>query len=104
MSSKIAGTTTLGKRMFVLKWALGVMILIALTGLNMGAGCEQCSDDCLFAGDAECDDGGSGSVTNLCGFGTDCTDCGVRREKIPDIRDFLPVSQVDEQVEDQQVQ
>ena len=37
---------------------------------------EYCADTCLVAGDGECDDGRTGSVTGLCELGTDCTDCG----------------------------
>jgi hypothetical protein len=37
-----------------------------------------CDDTCFFANDDECDDGGPDSVTNFCGLGTDCTDCGQR--------------------------
>lgn len=46
-----------------------------------------CSDRCVAAGDGFCQDGGygsrlvvlaSGTRGALCGFGTDCSDCGVR--------------------------
>ncbi|MCO6437712.1 MAG: C1 family peptidase [Phycisphaerae bacterium] len=37
-----------------------------------------CSDLCIFAFDGECDDGGPGADYNVCAFGTDCFDCGVR--------------------------
>jgi hypothetical protein len=37
-----------------------------------------CSDDCEFASDGTCDDGGTGSVTDVCDLGTDCSDCGER--------------------------
>ncbi len=40
-----------------------------------GAGCNE---DCLFASDGECDDGGPGATTDICLLGTDCTDCGSR--------------------------
>lgn len=39
---------------------------------------ELCSDTCEYQGDGECDDGGPGSATDLCAFGTDCSDCGSR--------------------------
>lgn len=42
-----------------------------------------CDDTCNFPGDGECDDGGPGSVTSLCEFGTDCTDCGPRSGSAP---------------------
>lgn len=36
-----------------------------------------CDDSCGLT-DAECDDGGEGSITSICLYGTDCTDCGPR--------------------------
>ncbi|MEM9895145.1 MAG: hypothetical protein AAF789_02135, partial [Bacteroidota bacterium] len=39
---------------------------------------ELCSELCQFTNDDECDDGGTGSITSLCDFGTDCIDCGPR--------------------------
>jgi hypothetical protein len=41
-------------------------------------GGPTCSDDCVYALDGECDDGGPGSDTAACGLGTDCGDCGAR--------------------------
>jgi hypothetical protein len=38
----------------------------------------SCSNECLFAGDGACDDGGTGSEFDLCALGTDCDDCGPR--------------------------
>lgn len=57
-----------------------------LLSLSLCAACEQtdgsttmlCSDTCPTSGDAECDDGGEGSLFNICALGTDCTDCGPR--------------------------
>ena len=37
-----------------------------------------CDDTCVSASDNECDDGGQGSITDGCGLGTDCSDCGRR--------------------------
>ncbi|MEM9863831.1 MAG: hypothetical protein AAF938_19685 [Myxococcota bacterium] len=37
-----------------------------------------CSEECRFSNDGECDDGGEGSLTSSCAFGTDCLDCGAR--------------------------
>jgi len=37
-----------------------------------------CQNTCFFADDGECDDGGEDSITNACGFATDCGDCGPR--------------------------
>ena len=47
-------------------------------GPNPGGSGAGCSEDCLFTGDGECDDGGPGSLTSICLLGTDCTDCGSR--------------------------
>jgi hypothetical protein len=44
----------------------------------------QCETSCPYDGDGECDDGGPGSDTSvcelydICEYGTDCGDCGVR--------------------------
>ncbi len=37
-----------------------------------------CQDTCEWANDGECDDGGQGSAYNVCGYGSDCGDCGTR--------------------------
>ena len=42
------------------------------------AGVAGCSDDCRYASDGECDDGGEGAGTDFCALGTDCSDCGPR--------------------------
>jgi hypothetical protein len=38
----------------------------------------MCTDTCQWANDGICDDGGPGSAYSVCGFGTDCGDCGAR--------------------------
>lgn len=46
----------------------------------------QCSNDCLHAGDDECDDGGVGSAYSFCPLGSDCSDCGIRYlAGVPDV-------------------
>jgi len=40
---------------------------------------ELCADTCQYAGDGECDDGGTGAAYGVCQFGSDCTDCGPRQ-------------------------
>ena len=40
-----------------------------------------CSNTCKHANDGVCDDGGTGSQYSVCGYGTDCTDCGCRSER-----------------------
>ena len=47
------------------------------------AGGGLCTNTCPYAGDGECDDGGAGSLYDLCGLGTDCTDCGTRSGSTP---------------------
>jgi hypothetical protein len=39
---------------------------------------DGCDETCSDAMDDFCDDGGPGSLTDLCALGTDCTDCGPR--------------------------
>lgn len=46
-------------------------------------GGTACSDTCFSAGDGVCDDGGRGAEGDLCGYGTDCADCGERRAARP---------------------
>lgn len=40
-----------------------------------------CTNTCRFADDGECDDGGPGSLYDLCDYGTDCADCGSRSSR-----------------------
>ena len=44
-----------------------------------GGAIDGCANTCAYADDLECDDGGPGSVTGLCAFGSDCADCGPRQ-------------------------
>ena len=37
-----------------------------------------CTDQCIYAPDGECDDGGLGAAYSLCAWGSDCSDCGDR--------------------------
>ena len=39
---------------------------------------QRCENDCPFAANGYCQDGGEGSLGNDCNFGSDCTDCGAR--------------------------
>ena len=43
-----------------------------------GTGTVGCSNTCQTPFDNECDDGGPGSLYDLCPLGTDCSDCGPR--------------------------
>jgi len=47
-----------------------------------------CSDHCFWANDGRCQDGnlGESPVVPGCGYGSDCTDCGVRKESERDPR------------------
>ena len=41
---------------------------------------EVCENTCFWDNDSECDDGGPGHQYDVCQFGTDCLDCGLRTE------------------------
>jgi len=43
-----------------------------------GGGFLGCSDDCFYAANGVCEDGGPNSSSVRCSYGTDCSDCGVR--------------------------
>ena len=43
-----------------------------------GALIDTCFNDCRYASDNDCDDGGSGAEYTLCYLGHDCIDCGPR--------------------------
>lgn len=71
--------------------------LLAIGGcLPEGGGVDAlamvCEDSCRWAGDGECDDGGSGSDYSVCEMGTDCRDCGERYEdEVPiDEEEYVP--------------
>lgn len=51
---------------------------------NEPADCGLCFDDCVSAFDGECDDGGPGSLFDVCEFGSDCADCGFRNSVCSD--------------------
>lgn len=44
---------------------------------------SECDNGCGYATDGDCDDGGSGAEFDMCAYGTDCIDCGVRPFKPP---------------------
>ncbi len=57
------------------------LVAIGCTMMIAGSSCKKetvCNNDCIWAQDGQCDDGGEGSVTSLCGEGSDCDDCGPR--------------------------
>lgn len=39
-----------------------------------------CGNDCIFASDGHCDDGGAGHQYSSCSLGSDCVDCGSRKQ------------------------
>lgn len=39
---------------------------------------KKCDNTCSYSYDGWCDDGGSGSMFDICDIGTDCYDCGTR--------------------------
>ena len=63
---------------------------IDYSGDNIDQNCDGvdeqglCADECSFNDDGECDDGGSDSRNDVCALGTDCTDCGPRRDNDED--------------------
>lgn len=68
--------------MMMKKTALKFLVGACCALLVSSTGCKEelCDDTCFWPADGECDDGGDGSVNNYCAFGTDCTDCGIRKE------------------------
>ena len=58
------------KGIFMNLLMIGVVVSVFPQVLN--------NDSCRYAFDGECDDGGPGSTTNACTYGTDVNDCGFR--------------------------
>jgi len=57
--------------------------LITQPSAQLPAGCYAavstvCEEDCWFAGDGDCDDGGPGAEWASCPSGSECSDCGPR--------------------------
>lgn len=46
-----------------------------------------CDDSCSSAFDGECDDGGLGAFYDVCAYGTDCYDCGLRPRRADSVSD-----------------
>ncbi len=57
-----------------------VLLTGACTTSNGNSDPLLCSEECRFSADGECDDGGEDSLFSICAYGTDCMDCGERRE------------------------
>ena len=51
-----------------------------------GGSSGRCEDTCASKKDGICDDGGQDSVTSLCQWGTDCSDCGRRSGTLTELR------------------
>ena len=60
-----------------IRFLFAAVAMIAIGFFAIGAS-AQCMNTCGSSGDGECDDGGPGSLYNICPLGTDCTDCGPR--------------------------
>ncbi len=56
-----------------------LVIVLACFGMS---GCKEelCNDTCYWPADGVCDDGGEDAAFDACEYGTDCTDCGPRKE------------------------
>ena len=52
--------------------------------------CNDDSSTCPHLDDAECDDGGEGSIYSICPYGSDCTDCGSRVAPPPPLASIPP--------------
>lgn len=66
------------------------LIAFAAFGTSMVSAVTICNDECPFANDGTCQDGGDGSIaapsgSSFCAYGTDCTDCGVRGVVDPEL-------------------
>ena len=59
----------------------GLMILFQPT-LVMA---DHCTNECSYAFDGSCDDGGDAARYSLCVFNSDCKDCGVRIHSDKDV-------------------
>jgi hypothetical protein len=54
-------------------------MLLAMVLVLIDTSAAQCTNDCGYAGDTVCDDGGPGAqFAQVCNLGTDCSDCGPR--------------------------
>ena len=59
--------------------ALAILIASPAYATYAGTGLiYQCNNLCFAANNGVCDDGGTGSSTFLCPYGSDCKDCGMR--------------------------
>lgn len=62
-------------------WALASTVMLhTACGNELDQGTVACNNTCIYAFDNECDDGGGGSLWDICELGSDCNDCGVREE------------------------
>ena len=53
-------------------------MIVFLVSLSLTVQTQVCNNDCYYASDSICDDGGTGSEYSDCLSGTDCFDCGPR--------------------------
>jgi|GEM_PF-2561296 len=59
-----------------------IYTLVLFSALASLSSCVKnvCDNSCAYAYDGTCDDGGSGSSWSVCDCGTDCYDCGDRKQ------------------------
>lgn len=74
-----------------LHWDTATIGALGDVGTGDGA---MCYNYCLLAYDGVCDDGGPGSASNTCEYGTDCADCGPREEEKPNDHRRLDVAEM----------
>ena len=54
-----------------------------------------CTDECVYASNGDCSDGGPGAEFTSCEYGTDCTDCGFRlRLLVPPPPPYAPMTRL----------
>lgn len=81
MVAPTTGTYTLIARPFS-EGETGPYTVAILCAESLAAELALCSDSCVTANDGQCDDGGAGSLYDLCAMGTDCGDCGERERLV----------------------
>lgn len=67
-------------RLWIMACSCALVLAVGAPAAAQATPGEMCSNTCRWANDGECDDGGVGAQYRVCGFGTDCNDCGSRNE------------------------
>lgn len=60
------------------RWRTITIELLLLTSAVKPRQSWSCSNECVYASDGICSDGGAGSEFSTCEYGYDCSDCGIR--------------------------